>query len=181
MYSLVRPECSLPVHGEYRHLDAQREIALSMGLPEKNVILADNGDVAELTRDTFRIVDHVASGAMLVEGLGVSDMDGDSLIKDRQALSQNGIIIIAVCWDEAAGMFTGPAEVTTRGLVHDKDSEDFLKRLNNAVQSVMDSIENKQITDEKKIRSQIRESVNNFVWREMKKNPVIVPVVMNVN
>ncbi len=180
IYSLIKPEYALPVHGEYRHLDAQKEIAISMGLAEKNVILADNGDVAELTADSFKIVDHVTAGAMLVEGLGVSDM-GDTLIKDRQSLSQNGVIIVAACWDEAAGMFAGPADIITRGLVHDKDSEDFLKRLHNTVQSSMNTIENRQVTDLKRMQSQIREGVSNLVWREMKKNPVIVPVVMTVN
>ena len=125
-------------------------------------------------------MDHVTAGAMLVEGLGVSDM-GDTLIKDRQSLSQNGVIIVAICWDEAAGMFAGPADIITRGLVHDKDSEDFLKRLHNTVQSSMNTIESKQVTDLKRMQSQIREGVSNLVWREMKKNPVIVPVVMTVN
>ena len=107
----------------------------------------------------------------------VSDMK-DALIKDRQMLSQNGVIIIAVCWDESAGAFEGPADVTTKGLVYEKDSEDFLNRLDETVQNVMQSIENKQITETNRIRSQIRDTVNNFVWREMKKNPVIVPIVM---
>ena len=95
MYSLVRPKFSIPVHGEYRHLMAQRNLAISMGIPKENVILMRSGDVIEIGDEGYRVADHVQAGGILVDGLGIGDV-GNIVLRDRQNLAQNGIIIVVL-------------------------------------------------------------------------------------
>ena len=106
MYSLVRPKFSIPVHGEYRHLMAQRNLAISMGIPKENVILMRSGDVIEIGDEGYRVADHVQAGGILVDGLGIGDV-GNIVLRDRQNLAQNGIIIVVLTLEKYSNQLLG--------------------------------------------------------------------------
>ena len=125
MYSLVRPKFSIPVHGEYRHLMAQRNLAISMGIPKENVILMRSGDVIEIGDEGYRVADHVQAGGILVDGLGIGDV-GNIVLRDRQNLAQNGIIIVVLTLEKYSNQLLAGPDIVSRGFVYVRESEDLM-------------------------------------------------------
>ena len=123
IYSLTHPKYALPVHGEYRHLVAQKGLAESMGIPKENVLLMSSGDVVELSENECKVVDHVQSGAILVDGLGVGDV-GNIVLRDRQNLAQNGIIIVVLTLEKYSNQLLAGPDLVSRGFVYVRESED---------------------------------------------------------
>ena len=126
MYSLVRPKFSIPVHGEYRHLMAQRNLAISMGIPKENVILMRSGDVIEIGDEGYCVADHVQAGGILVDGLGIGDV-GNIVLRDRQNLAQNGIIIVVLTLEKYSNQLLAGPDIVSRGFVYVRESEDLME------------------------------------------------------
>ena len=179
MYSLVRPKFSIPVHGEYRHLMAQRNLAISMGIPKENVILMRSGDVIEIGDEGYRVADHVQAGGILVDGLGIGDV-GNIVLRDRQNLAQNGIIIVVLTLEKYSNQLLAGPDIVSRGFVYVRESEDLMEEAQRIVDEAVQSCLEKHVSDWGKNKNIIRDSLSDFLWKKMKRNPMILPIIMEV-
>jgi ribonuclease J len=179
IYSLVKPKYAIPVHGEYRFLVAHKELAVSMGMDKDNVFILSSGDVVELSAEEGKIADRVKVGAVMVDGLGVGDV-GNIVLRDRQQLSESGLLVVSVTLDSATGEVVAGPEINSRGFVYVKDAEELFTDLENHVIMNLDSIRGRGITDQNKMKSLIRDDLADFLWKKMKRRPIIIPVFMEV-
>ena len=179
MYSVVRPKFSIPVHGEYRHLMAQRNLAISMGIPKENVILMRSGDVIEIGDEGYRVADHVQAGGILVDGLGIGDV-GNIVLRDRQNLAQNGIIIVVLTLEKYSNQLLAGPDIVSRGFVYVRESEDLMEEAQRIVDEAVQGCLEKHVSDWGKIKNIIRDSLSDFLWKKMKRNPMILPIIMEV-
>lgn len=179
IYSLTHPKYALPVHGEYRHLVAQKNLALSMGIPKENILLMSSGDVVELSEEQCRVVDHVQAGAILVDGLGVGDV-GNIVLRDRQNLAQNGIIIVVLTLEKYSNQLLAGPDIVSRGFVYVRESEDLLEEARRVVDEAVQDCLDRHVSDWGKIKNIIRDSLSDFLWKKMKRNPMILPIIMEV-
>lgn len=179
IYSLVRPKYSIPVHGEYRHLKAQAAIAEDMGIPKDHIILLKTGDVLDIDEDHAKVVDHVSCNEVFVDGLGVGDV-GNVVLKDRQHLAEEGVIIIVMTLESMSGRLLAGPDIISRGFVYVRESGDLLEEARKTMNETMDKIQSKNITDWGHIKSEIKDAMGEFVWRETKRKPMIIPIIMEV-
>lgn len=179
IYSLTKPKYAIPVHGEYRHLMAQRDIALSMGLPKDNVFILVSGDVLELSESSASVTGHVPVGGVMVDGLGVGDV-GNVVIRDRQMLSENGLIIVALTFDAETGELLAGPDIVSRGFVYMKESEELIEELTYVCTDTLDQCAMRGITDWSRIKNKIRDNMSEYLWKRMRRSPMILPVVMEV-
>ena len=179
IYSLTHPKYALPVHGEYRHLVAHKGLAESMGVPKENILLMSSGDVVELSQEECRIVDHVQAGAILVDGLGVGDV-GNIVLRDRQNLAQNGIIIVVLTLEKYSNQLLAGPDLVSRGFVYVRESEDLLEEARQVVLEAVQECLDRRVSDWGKIKNIIRDSLSDFLWKRMKRNPMILPIIMEV-
>ena len=179
IYALVRPKYAIPVHGEYRHLMAQKNLVQAMGIPKDNIVIMSSGDVVELGQESWGIVDHVSAGGILVDGLGVGDV-GNIVLRDRQNLAQNGIIIVVLTLEKYSNQLLAGPDIVSRGFVYVRESADLLEDAravgNDAVMDCLD----RHVNDWGKIKNIIRDSLSDFLWKRMKRNPMILPIIMEV-
>ena len=179
LYALLRPQYALPVHGEYRHLVANRAIAQSMGIPKENILLMSSGDVVEIGTDFCKVTGSVPAGGILVDGLGVGDV-GNIVLRDRQNLAQNGIIVVVLTLEKYSNQLLAGPDIVSRGFVYVRESEDLLDEARQIVDdAVMDCLD-RHLTDWGKIKNIIRDSLSDFLWKRMKRNPMILPIIMEV-
>jgi len=179
MYALLHPKYALPVHGEYRHLVANRGLAESMGVKKENILIMSSGDVVELCEDYCEVVDHVPAGGVLVDGLGVGDV-GNIVLRDRQNLAQNGIIIVVLTLEKYSNQLLAGPDIVSRGFVYVRESEDLLDEARRIVDDAVADCLDRHVTDWGKIKNIIRDSLSDFLWKRMKRNPMILPIIMEV-
>ena len=179
LYSLTHPKYALPIHGEYRHRMAQKGLAESMGIPKENILLMSSGDVVEVSQDQCKVVDHVQAGAILVDGLGVGDV-GNIVLRDRQNLAQNGIIIVVLTLEKFSNQLLAGPDLVSRGFVYVRESEDLMEEARQVVQDAVQDCLERHVNDWGKIKNIIRDSLSDFLWKKMKRNPMILPSIMEV-
>ncbi|WP_313585316.1 ribonuclease J [Lacrimispora sp.] len=179
MYALVRPKYAIPVHGEYRHIMAQKNLVQAMGTPKENVIIMSSGDVVELGQESWKIVDHVQAGGILVDGLGVGDV-GNIVLRDRQNLAQNGIIVVVLTLEKYSNQLLAGPDIVSRGFVYVRESEDLMEEARNIVNDAVADCLDRHVNDWGKIKNVIRDSLSDFLWKRMKRNPMILPIIMEV-
>ncbi len=179
IYALTHPKYALPIHGEYRHLVAQKSLAESMGIPKENILLMSSGDVVEVSEEQCRVVDHVQAGAVLVDGLGVGDV-GNIVLRDRQNLAQNGIIIVVLTLEKYSNQLLAGPDIVSRGFVYVRESEDLLDEARHVVEEAVQDCLERRVSDWGKIKNIIRDSLSDFLWKRMKRNPMILPIIMEV-
>ncbi len=177
MYALTKPKYAIPVHGEYRHLMSHSEIAKSMGVDKENVFILKNGDVLELNRDMAKVTGTVQAGGIFVDGLGVGDV-GSVVLRDRQILSENGLIAIMITVDSSTGMLIAGPEILTRGFVYVKEADDLLEEARDVASDAIDEIIRRKVKDHAKMKGIIKDSISEFVWKKTKRTPMIIPVIM---
>ena len=177
VYSLLKPKYAIPVHGEYRHLIAQKEVAMSLGYDKEDVIIAKSGDVIELSDEKAAIVGKVHTGAILVDGLGVGDV-GNIVLRDRQNLAENGIIIVVLTLEKYTGQLVAGPDIVTRGFVYVREAEELLDEARAIVTDSVLRCLDKNITDWSKIKNIIKVDLSDSLWKKMKRNPVILPIIM---
>ena len=177
VYSLLKPKYAIPVHGEYRHLIAQKEVAMSLGYDKEDVIIAKSGDVIELSDEKAAIVGKVHTGAILVDGLGVGDV-GNIVLRDRQNLAENGIIIVVLTLEKYTGQLVAGPDIVTRGFVYVREAEELLDEARAIVTDSVLRCLDKNITDWGKIKNIIKDDLSEYLWKKMKRNPVILPIIM---
>lgn len=177
IYSLVKPKYAIPVHGEYRHLCGQKDCVMSLGYDKDHVIIAKSGDVIELSQDKGEITGKVPTGAIMVDGLGVGDV-GNIVLRDRQNLAENGIIIVVLTLEKHSGQLIAGPDIVTRGFVYVREAEELLDEAKSVVWESVSECMDKNVTDWSKIKNTIKDDLGEYLWKKMKRNPVILPIIM---
>lgn len=179
IYSLVRPKYAVPIHGEFRHRKAQAELARNLGIPKENTIIMNSGDVLELGNDSCEITGHVQNGGILVDGLGVGDV-GNIVLRDRQNLSENGIIIVVLTLEKYSNQLLADPDIVSRGFVYVRESEDLMDEAKTIVSDAVEECLKRNVSDWGKIKNVIKESLSDYLWKRMKRDPIILPIIMEV-
>ena len=179
IFALAKPKFFIPVHGEYRQLIAHAETAQSMGIPAKNIVLMENGRVVELSEDEIKLAGMVPNGRVLVDGLGVGDV-GNIVLRDRQHLSQDGLIVIVLTMDSSTGEVVAGPDVISRGFVYVRESENLMDDVKSVVRHEIKKCEEKEIRDWSTIKSTVRENLRDYIFVKTKRNPMIIPIIMEV-
>ena len=179
MYALTKPKYAIPVHGEYRHLKRHAELAVEMGVKKENVRILSTGDVLEIGENTFKVTDKVVAQGIMVDGLGVGDV-GNIVLRDRQHLSQNGLMIVVVTLEQGSNQVLAGPDIVSRGFVYVRESETLMDECREVVQAAIEFCQDKGITDWGKIKSTIRDSLGDFLWKKTKRNPMILPIISEV-
>ena len=177
--SLVKPKYFIPVHGEYRHIRTHAETAMKVGIPEENIALLVNGKVLELDRDFCKITGSVPAGRVFIDGLGVGDV-GNIVLRDRQHLSQNGLFIVVVTLDRYNGVLLAGPDIVSRGFVYVRESEKLMEEAKSVVTNTLEHCNAKKITDWGRIKGAIRDDLGDYIWKKMKRSPMILPIIMEV-
>lgn len=179
IYSLLKPKYAIPVHGEYRHLKANAEIAQTLGIPKENVFIMRSGDVLAIDDKKAEIVDKVHTGGILVDGLGVGDV-GNIVLRDRQHLAEDGILIVVLTLEKGTNQLLAGPDIVSRGFVYVRESEGLMEE---ARQVLRDSVEHclmNRNADWSRIKMVIRDTMNDFIWKRTKRKPMILPIIMDV-
>ena len=179
MLALAKPKYFLPVHGEYRQLKAHAETAEEMGMDKDNIFMLTNGRVFELNQEEAKLTTSVQSGRILVDGLGVGDV-GNIVLRDRQHLSQDGLIIIVMTMDSSTGEIIAGPDVISRGFVYVRESENLMENVKAVIRSEIEKCERNHITDWATIKSNLRDNLKDYIAQKTKRNPMILPIIMEV-
>jgi len=177
IHTLVKPKFFIPVHGEYRHLKQHANLAESLGMPRQNIFLLNIGDVVELTPDSCKVTGSVPAGGVLVDGLGIGDV-GNIVLRDRRHLSQDGLMVVVVTISKASGLTISGPDIISRGFVYVRESEQLMEDAKEVVRKVLDQCEENQISDWATIKYKIKESLKVFLYERTKRNPMILPIIM---
>ena len=179
IFALSKPKFFIPVHGEYRQLKAHGETAQMMGIPAKNIVMMENGRIVELDENDIKLGGMVPNGRVLVDGLGVGDV-GNIVLRDRQHLSQDGLIVIVLTMDSSTGEVVAGPDVISRGFVYVRESENLMDDVKNVVRHEIGKCEEKGIKDWSTIKSTVRENLRDYIFSKTKRNPMIIPIIMEV-
>jgi len=179
MHALVKPHYFIPVHGEYRMLWQHAELAESMGMPRENIILPENGQVIEMSTDSVALSGIVPTGTILVDGLGIGDV-GNVVLRDRKHLSQDGLIIVAMAFDRTNGVLVSGPDVISRGFVYVRENEDIIDGIRGVVRNIISSYERIEGSDWPSIKNRIKDELRRFIFEKIKRNPMILPVIVDL-
>ena len=179
MYSLVRPKYSIPVHGEYRHMKAQAQLAEGLGIPKDHIYILKTGDVLEMNEEFAKVTGHVQTGSILVDGLGVGDV-GNIVLRDRQHLAEDGIVIAVLTLEKYTGQILAGPDIVSRGFVYVREAEDLMDEARHIIEDAMDYCNTHRVSDWAKIKNTIRDSLGDFLWKRTKRRPMILPIIMEV-
>ena len=177
IYSLVKPKYAIPVHGEYRHLKAQAKLAAELGIPKENIFIMKTGDVLSLDSESAKVTGKVETGGIMVDGLGVGDV-GNIVLRDRQHLSEDGIIIVVLTLDRHSGMLLAGPDIVSRGFVYVRESEDLMDEARVAAEDALDDCLDRHITDWGKLKTSVKDALSAFVWKRTQRRPMILPIIM---
>ena len=177
--ALARPKYFIPVHGEYRQLIAHSETAQSMGIPQENIFLMKNGRVLEISENDAKLAGAVPSGKILVDGLGVGDV-GNIVLRDRQHLSQDGLIIIVMTMDGSSGEIVSGPDVISRGFVYVRESENLMEDVKREIREEVRKFEEKGVTDWSTIKATLKDDLREYIFQKTKRNPMILPIIMEI-
>lgn len=180
IYSILKPKYAVPVHGEYRHLVKHAELCEVMGIPKDNIFILSSGDVLEMNSECAAKTGTVHSGSLMVDGLGVGDV-GNIVLRDRQTLAENGIIVVVLTLEKFTNQLLSGPDIVTRGFVYVRESEMLIEDATAVVyDAVMHCIDN-NISDWSKIKGIIKDSLGDYIWKKMKRTPMILPIIMEVS
>ncbi len=179
IHTLLKPKFFIPVHGEYRHLKRHGELAMELGMPKENIFIASNGSVIEFTKNSGAINQYVQSGNILVDGLGIGDV-GNIVLRDRKHLSEDGLIVVVVTMSKQEGKVIAGPDIISRGFVYVRESEDLMEEAREVVRDVLFECEKRNITDWATLKSSIRDALRGFLYEKIKRNPMILPIIMEV-
>ncbi len=179
VHNLVRPKFFIPVHGEFRHLIKHANLAQSLGMPKENIVIAENGSVIEITKNSIGVNGKVQAGKVLVDGLGVGDV-GNIVLRDRRQLSQDGIMIVVVTIDkENCHVVSGP-DIVSRGFVYVREAEGLMDEARDKVQLALEKCEENGVSEWSAIKSTVRDSLGRFLYERTRRRPMILPIIMEI-
>ncbi len=179
MHALVRPQYFIPVHGEYRHLYQHAKLALQLGMDEKNVLIANTGDIVEFGPRGMRVTDTAPSGEVLIDGLGIGDV-GNVVLRDRKHLSQDGLLIIVLAIDHVTGQVLSGPDIISRGFVYVREADDLVDGAKNAVRQVLSEYDQIESGDYADLKTGLRDAVQRYVYSALKRSPMILPIIMDI-
>lgn len=179
IYTLVKPKYAIPVHGEYRHLKRHAELAESLGIDKRNICILSNGDVLELNEDRAEVTGTVPSQGIYVDGLGVGDV-GNIVLRDRQLLSQNGLVIVVVTMEAGSNQILAGPDIVSRGFVYVRESENLMEECRDVVDDALMRCLDRNVTDWNRMKNVIKDDLGEFLWRRVKRNPMILPIITEV-
>ena len=177
MQALVRPKYFIPVHGEYRMLQRHAEIAVKMGMPADNAIILELGQVLELSQDEANITGPIQTGSVMVDGLGVGDV-GNVVLRDRKHLSQDGLIIVIVGVSKETGQVTSGPELISRGFVYVRENEELISGARSVAMDVLSRYDRIEQSDWTSIKNGIKDEMHTYLLNMIKRNPMILPIIM---
>lgn len=179
MINLVSPKYFIPIHGEYRHLKHHADIASEIGIPSENILIIENGSVIEFDKGKAQVNEKVSAGVVLVDGLGVGDI-GDIVLRDRQLLSTDGVVVVVVGINVQNGELVNGPEIISRGFVYMKEAEELIEEAREQVQAVFEHTSKEQITDWSVLKSDVRRALGRFLYAKTKRRPMIMPIIVEV-
>ena len=179
MLSLTKPKYFMPVHGEYKHLKAHAELAISMGMPPKNIVIGDIGQIVEINSRGIHSGGAVPSGCVFVDGLGVGDV-GSIVLRDRKILSQDGLMIVVMAIEKNSGELVSGPDLVSRGFVYVRESEKLLDDAKKLIQKVFDKCLEKKINDWGIYKVRIKDALSNFIFYKTRRSPMILPIIVEV-
>lgn len=177
--ALAKPKYFIPVHGEYRQLRAHAETGKTMGIPTENIFILENGKTLELNKKEAKITTSVPCGKILVDGLGVGDV-GNIVLRDRQHLSQDGLIVIVMTMDGSTGEIVSGPDVVSRGFVYVRESETLMDDVKKVIKEEVRGFEEDGIRDWSTIKSTLKDDLRDYIFQRTKRNPMILPIIMEV-
>ena len=177
IYSLVKPKYAIPVHGEYRHLTAQKHVVEELGYSNDNIFILKSGNVLEMDEHSAAVTGSVHTGAILVDGLGVGDV-GNIVLRDRQHLAEDGIMIVVMTLERHSNVVLAGPDIVSRGFVYVRESEDLMDHAREVVEQALDGCLEKGITDWSKIKAAVKDALSDYVWKRTKRRPMILPIIM---
>ena len=179
VHALTNPKFFIPIHGEYRHLYQHAELAKSLGMEDKNVVIANIGDVVELTQTGISVSGTVPSGEVLIDGLGVGDV-GNVVLRDRKHLSQDGLLIVVLAVDRDSGTVVSGPDIISRGFVYVREADDLVEGAKEAVRQVLSDYPSIESGEWNAVKSGIRDAVQRYVYTTLKRSPMILPIIMDI-
>ena len=179
LLSLVKPKYYIPVHGEQKHLHKHALLAQTMGVPRDNTVIANIGDVIELTSKSIKVNETVPSGRVLVDGLGVGDVGG-VVLRDRKLLSDDGIMIVTITMDEVTGEVVSGPEIVTRGFVYVKESEQLIRDVREVAEDILEYCYMHRIHDINAIKLKLRDGVSKYLYSVTHRSPMVMPIIMEI-
>ena len=179
MHSLVRPKFFIPVHGEYRHLHHHANLAISLGMPEDNVVIPEIGEVIELDADSIDVTGVVPSGSVLIDGLGIGDV-GAVVLRDRKHLAEDGLLIVVMGVDHDLGSVVSGPDIISRGFVYMREADELLDGAKEAARRAIDAFGPIDTTDWNHVKNDVRESVQRYIYDTIKRNPMILPIIVEI-
>lgn len=179
IYSLVHPRYAIPVHGEYKHLIAQAKIAKELGIDKERIFILRSGDVLEMSEESAEVTGKVPVGDILVDGLGVGDV-GNIVLRDRQHLAEDGIMIVVLSLDGATDQLVSGPDIVSRGFVYVRESDELMEEAHIVVSEAVNGCLDRGISDWGKLKSAIKDSLGDYVWKKTKRRPMILPIIMEV-
>ncbi len=179
VHTLVKPEYLMPVHGEYRHLKAHKDLAVSLGMKNKNVFVMNIGDVLEVDKNGARLNGTVASGRVFVDGIGIGDV-GNVVLRDRKHLSEDGLMVVVIGVDRVAKEIVSGPDIISRGFVYVRESENLMGEARDVINNAIYKIDIEDVRDWNYLKSQVRDVLRDFVWKKTKRSPMILPIIMEV-
>ena len=179
IYTLVQPRYAVPVHGEYKHLKAQAKLAQDLGIDKENIFILSSGDVLELSEEKAAVTGKVPVGTILVDGLGVGDV-GNIVLRDRQHLAEDGILIVVLALEGGSNQLVSGPDIVSRGFVYVRESDALMEEARNIIEDGVLNCLDRGISDWGKIKSVIKDSLGEFVWKKTKRRPMILPIIMDI-
>ena len=179
MHRLVRPKFCMPAHGEYRMLKIHAELAEELGMPSQNIFVNKTGDVLEIDRNSAKVTGTIPTGNVLVDGLGVGDV-GNIVLRDRKHLSEDGLMIVVVTISKEDGRVLAGPDIISRGFVYVRESEDLMDGAKNVIKDVLRDCEDRNIKEWAYLKNNIKESLKEYLYQKTKRNPMILPIIMEV-
>ena len=179
LMGLLKPKYFMPIHGEERHLFANKEIAEFMGIPSQNIFISEIGRVLEIDRKGARFNGTIPSGKLLVDGAGVGDI-GSVVLRDRRLLAEEGLVVVVATVDLRGGYLASGPDIISRGFVYVKESEELLENARKVAESTLLRVLSKRVTDRVQIKNMIRDELSKFIFKETKRRPMILSVLMEL-
>ena len=180
LQALIKPKYFMPVHGEYRHLAANRELALDMGMDDRNIFISDIGKVLEIDRKSAKFNGTVPAGKVLVDGYGVGDV-GNIVLRDRRHLAQDGLIVVVASIDAESHLLLSAPDIVSRGFVYVREAEELMEEVRAlATQTINDCLDRQKNVDRMELKTCIKDSLSKYLYAKTKRKPMVLPVIMNL-
>lgn len=177
LYALTKPKYAIPIHGEHRHRQEEAQVVAAMGIPKDHIFVLNTGDVLEMNAKSAKVTGSVPVGSVMVDGLGVGDV-GSIVLRDRQMLAQHGIVIAVAVLEHGSNQLISGPDIVTRGFVYVRENEELMTDMRNIVMESIENCQNRRITDWSKIKNTVRDDLSDFLWKKMKRSPMILPIIM---